>query len=188
MMVEDSVGVRNGRLRDAPPLALVHGGAEPFEVFYRREFRGIVALSFALSGSGHAAEDVAQEAFLAAHARWGEIGCYDNPVSWVRRVAINKAASASRRRFAESRALIRLSGRRDSGVASLEAPDEEFWREVRRLPQRQTQVVTLHYLFDLSVADVAATLQISEGAVKAHLHRARAALAQSLALWKDVVR
>jgi RNA polymerase sigma-70 factor (ECF subfamily) len=56
--------------------------------------------------------------------------------------------------------------------------DEDFWVAVRSLPRRQAQVVALHYLSDLPVADVAATLQIGEGTAKTHLSRARAALAE----------
>jgi RNA polymerase sigma-70 factor (ECF subfamily) len=47
---------------------------------------------------------------------------------------------------------------------------------VRRLPRRQREVVTLYYLADLSVAEVAHLLGISVGSVKAHLSDARSAL------------
>jgi RNA polymerase sigma-70 factor, ECF subfamily len=160
---------------------------EDFETFYRREFRGVVALAYALSGSRHAAEDLAQDAFLAAHRRWSEISRYDLPLGWVRRVVANMSASVVRRRVAEGRALVRLAGRQQTVVAPLDEPDAEFWRAVRSLPLRQAQAVALHYLFDLSVVDVAATLEISEGTVKAHLHKARGELAKKLSLWEGVV-
>lgn len=38
---------------------------EPFEDFYRREYRSVVALACSLSGNRGTAEDLAQEAFLA---------------------------------------------------------------------------------------------------------------------------
>lgn len=44
------------------------------------------------------------------------------------------------------------------------------------LPRRQREVAVLHYYLDLSVADVARSLQVSEGTVKTCLHRARASL------------
>lgn len=158
---------------------------EPFEAFYHREYRGCVALAYALTGSGTEAEDLAQEAFLAAHRRWDEIGRYERPVGWLRRVVANKSASVIRRRVAEHKALTRLAGRRASSLAPLSGPDAEFWAAVRTLPRRQAQIVALHYLFDLAVRDVAATLQISDGAVKAHLHRARVALARTLGPWEE---
>jgi RNA polymerase sigma-70 factor (ECF subfamily) len=49
-----------------------------------------------------------------------------------------------------------------------------------RLPDVQRTVVTLFYLEDKSVQDVAALLDLPEGAVKSHLHRARRALAEIL--------
>lgn len=48
-------------------------------------------------------------------------------------------------------------------------------------PLQQRWSVVLHYVEDLSVADVARVLEISEGSVKTHLSRARAALAERLA-------
>jgi RNA polymerase sigma-70 factor (ECF subfamily) len=159
---------------------------ENFEIFYRREYVGVVALAYALSGNRHAAEDLAQDGFLAAHRRWDEISGYDQPLAWVRRVVANMSASLVRRRVAEARALVRFAGRRQTVVAPLEDRDAEYWRAVRSLPLRQAQVVALHYLFDLSVVDVAATLGISEGTVKAHLHKARAALAKKLSVWEGI--
>lgn len=60
----------------------------------------------------------------------------------------------------------------------LDPPDGrlDVERVVRRLPARQRQVVVLHYLADLSVADVAQVLGISVGSVKSHLHDARRTL------------
>jgi len=47
---------------------------------------------------------------------------------------------------------------------------------LRSLPERQRQAVVLHYLMDCRVATVAELMGLSEGTVKAHLHRARATL------------
>jgi RNA polymerase sigma factor (sigma-70 family) len=146
---------------------------------YRREYRSVVALAYALSGSRSAAEELAQDAFLEAHRAWGRIAGYDDPAAWVRRVVANRSVSGIRRRVAEAKALARVASRR-ALPAELAAPDDEFWAAVRRLPDRQAQVVALHYLEDRSVADVAGILQISPDTVKVHLHRARRALATSL--------
>lgn len=51
---------------------------------------------------------------------------------------------------------------------------------IRALPRRQREVVTLYYLADLSVTDVAAVLGISAGTVKSQLSDARARLRASL--------
>jgi DNA-directed RNA polymerase specialized sigma24 family protein len=43
-----------------------------------------------------------------------------------------------------------------SAFPELEPADEAFWAAVRALPRRQCEVVALHYLEDMSVADLAA--------------------------------
>jgi RNA polymerase sigma-70 factor (ECF subfamily) len=66
---------------------------EPFEVFYRRELPGVIALCLAVSRRRWAAEEIAQEAFLKAYRAWDDVGGYDRPDAWVRRVALNLTAS-----------------------------------------------------------------------------------------------
>lgn len=151
---------------------------------YRREYRSVVALAYGLSGSRSAAEELAQEAFLEAHRAWDRIAGYDDPGAWLRRVVVNRSVSQVRRRVAEARALTRVMGRREL-PAPLAEPDAEFWKAVRRLPRRQAQAIALHYLDDLSVAEVATVLEISPDTVKVHLHRGRRALADSLGLPTD---
>jgi RNA polymerase sigma-70 factor (ECF subfamily) len=152
--------------------------ARSFEVFYRQEMPRLVALARGLSGSS-AADDLAQEAMLAAYRRWSEVATYEHPEAWVRRVCANHATSLLRRRGAETRAVLRLASQR-SPDAELDERHEAFWAEVRRLPRRQAQAAALRYLYDLSVADIAATMACSEGSVKVHLTRARAVLADRL--------
>ena len=152
---------------------------ESFQQLYRREFKSGVALAYVLSGSRTAAEELAQESFLSAHRQWEGVSGYDDPAAWVRRVCVNRSTSLIRRRISEARALTRWAAR--PVLPEELAPDaNEFWHAVRRLPRRQAQVVTLHYLEDLSVADIASLLHCEAGTVKAHLFRARRTLAAQL--------
>jgi len=160
------------------PVRILLGGS--FEEFYRRNFRGLVALTLCLSGSRAAAEDIAQDAMMTALSRWDEVGRLDEPVAWVRRVAANRATSVSRRRMSELRALLRLGSQRGV-VHSMPEPDEEVWAAVRKLPRRQRQCVALHYIFDCTVDETARTLGCAQGTVKAHLHQARQTLSARLA-------
>lgn len=153
---------------------------ERFDVFYQREFRAVVGLAYALSGSRLAAEDLAQEAFITAHQQWEKIGRYESPGAWVRRVVSNKSVSMYRRKTAEARALARVALDRQVPLPELETPDADFWRAVRSLPTRQAQAIALHYLEDRSVADVAAILGCTESTAKVHLHKGRKNLAGRL--------
>jgi len=167
-----------GRLVDVRSSPEAAGAVQDFDAFYAGEYSAIVALAFALSGSRWAAEDLAQDAFLAAHRDWDRIGAYERPGAWVRQVVTNLSVSAFRRRIAEAKALTRAAIGQPTSVSELSADGADFWRAVRSLPRRQAQAVTLHYLEDLSVADIAEILGTAEGTVKKHLHEGRKALAQ----------
>lgn len=169
------------RSLDREPDRLSLADGRSFEDFYRSELTGLVVLARALAPRG-LAEDVAQEAMMVAFRRWTEIRELASPEAYVRRTCANLAVSQVRRRLAEVRAINR-NPVRDARVPAQEHDD--FWRLVRNLPQRQAQVVALYYVFDLSVAEVAQTLEVSVGAVKVHLSRARHTLAERLRLAEE---
>jgi RNA polymerase sigma-70 factor (ECF subfamily) len=154
-------------------------GGVTFDELYRSDFTDVVGLVYALSGSRYAAEELAQDAFLAAHRNWDRVSGYDDPGAWVRRVAVNRAVSRARRRAAEARSLLRLASQRPLPDPLPEDADA-FWRAVRALPARQAQVIALHYLEDRSVKDIAVVLDCAEATVRVHLHRGRAGLARAL--------
>lgn len=151
-----------------------------FDAFYEREFDAVAALAFVLSGSRLASDDLAQEAFIAAYRRWDEIGRYDNPGAWVRRVVANGSVSLVRRSVARSRALARLGGNSSEPFLEISTDTVDVWRAVRRLPRRQAQVIALFYLEDMSQAEVAEVLDCSVETIRTHLRRARTTLARRL--------
>lgn len=151
-----------------------------FEPFYREHYPAVVGLVYTLTGSRHGAEDIAQEAFLKAHRNWDEIARYQRPGGWVRVVAMNLGRSRLRRLGSETRALARFVGMATSAFPELEPPNEKFWAAVRSLPRRQREVVALHYLEDMSTADIATTLDIAQSSVKNSLAQARASLGKTL--------
>jgi RNA polymerase sigma-70 factor (ECF subfamily) len=173
-------GARSRLVQETSPRIL--GSRESFEEFYATEYPAVVGLAYALSGNRWVAEDLAQEAFIAAHRNWDRIAAYERPGSWVRRVVANLSVSAFRRRLTEAKALARLALGQASTVAELSAEDAEFWRAVRGLPRRQAQVVALHYMEDRPLAEIADVLEIATGTVKKHLHDGRRELARRLEL------
>jgi RNA polymerase sigma-70 factor (ECF subfamily) len=150
-----------------------------FDAFYRQEYRSVVALAAALSGSRWAAEDLAQEAFSAAYREWDRVRGYEAPNLWVRRVVANKSVSLIRRSVAEARARARLGDGR-TPLDALPDDSEDVWDAVRRLPKRQTQAIALVYLDGLSIDEAAVVLGCAAVTVKTHLKRGREALARKL--------
>jgi len=150
-----------------------------FEAFFRAEHARVVALGMAMTGDRELAKELAQEAFLRAFRDWERVSVYERPAQWVRRVAINLAMDSHRRRRSARQAIERL---RPADVALVPDPfADDWWAAVRDLPDRQRAAVALHYLDDLSIADVAQILGIAAGTVKASLAHARASLAARLA-------
>ena len=152
-------------------------GAPAFDVFFRDEYRRLVPVIAALLGDRAGAEDVVQEALAEAQRRWATVVGLDKPGAWVRRVALNRASNARRRSGRERRALARLRVVRAESTSD-RLPDDGLWALVRDLPDQQRRAVVLHYVGDLSVADVADVMECGEGTVKTHLSRARAHIAE----------
>ena len=141
----------------------------------------MVRLTLALTGRRDLAEELAQDAFVAAYRQWPRVSGYDQPGAWVRRVATNAALSALRRRSSEVKGLARLGRQRQQEV-DIPEEDQELWAALRALPKRQAQALALVVVDDLSVAEVARVLQVGEETVRTHLRRGRVALAHGLGL------
>ena len=172
-------GVDRVEADDPAPGAPVAVSPEPFEVLYARTYAPVVRLAFTLTGRRDIAEELAQDAFLAAHRNWSRVAGYDDPAAWVRRVVVNRAVSSGRRHVTSLRLLARLSSERPP-EPDLDPDAERLWAAVRALPRRQAQVLALTYLEDRSTSEIAAILDCGEETVRTHLRRGRAALASRL--------
>jgi RNA polymerase sigma-70 factor, ECF subfamily len=96
----------------------------------------------------------------------------------VRTVAWRLAVSRWRRTRSSLLAVLRHGAPRDAP-----SPGPEYAALVaalRKIPEEQRRVVVLHYLCDMSVAEVARETGAPEGTVKVRLSRARATLAKYL--------
>jgi RNA polymerase sigma-70 factor (ECF subfamily) len=68
-----------------------------FDDLFRAHYDRLVRSLTVASGDREQAADAVQEAFVKAHVRWRRIGRYDDPIGWVRRVAINQLRDDHRR-------------------------------------------------------------------------------------------
>lgn len=134
-----------------------------------------------LGGSRALAEDAVQEALARAWERSERGEHIESLRAWVSVVATNLLRSAFRRLLVEARATGRLKDRLGHPTGSSASDDRlDVVRAIRRLPDRQRQVVVLHYFADLPVEDIAPAVGATPGAVKGLLHRARRGLAEAL--------
>jgi RNA polymerase sigma-70 factor (ECF subfamily) len=162
-----------------------HGSTAALEDLARREFRSLVALGAALTGSLAVGEELAQEALLAAVRHWGKVQAYERPEAWLRRVVINAARSQQRRRVRERDRLADVAGAASAAVRDAPGFDAELWAAVRALPRRQAEVIALFYALDHSLEQIAGELGIGVGSAKTHLHRGLAHLRVTAASWED---
>ena len=152
---------------------------------YEASYRRLVTQLAGVTGSLAEAEDVVQEAFVRAVTHARTVRRADNPEAWLRRVAVNVARSRHRRVRRWNGLIPRLVGQDGRGTASdlaedLAADRVALMDALRRLPDAQRETIALHHLADLPVHEVAATLGVPTGTVKARLSRGRAALATLL--------
>ncbi|MFD1370064.1 RNA polymerase sigma factor [Actinoplanes sichuanensis] len=156
----------------ADPVASEQDG---FEAFYRANADRIYrALAVTLRRDDLAADAVA-EAMSRAYARWPTVSRLDNPAGWVFRVALNWATSWWRKVRRER------PPADDSAHPHLWPPEITVARDaLAKLPEPQRAVITCRVLLDLSTADTAAALRISEGTVKSRLARGLAVLRHEL--------
>jgi RNA polymerase sigma-70 factor (ECF subfamily) len=147
-----------------------------FDAVFRDHYWPMVSSLALACGNREVAADAVQEAFTRAYARWWRISRYDDPVSWIRHVALNRTRDHYRSEVRARRAVERLAGRALEHEAAPELADPTLAATIGRLPRQQRIAVSLFYVEQLSVAEVAASMRLSEGAVKYHLHAGRAAL------------
>ncbi len=158
------------------------GYDEAFELLVRRHRLRAYRVALRLTGSPADAEDVAQDAFVALHGRWGRLREPASAVAYLRRSVVNGCRSAQRRAVVADRHQSEPRGNTASAEASVLAGERraEVLAALARIPRRQREVLVLRHWLDLSEADIAAVLRISRGAVKSHASRGSAALRATL--------
>lgn len=149
-----------------------------FDRFFLAHYDGLVRSLTVIVGDQSRADDCVQEAFIRAYSRWRRVRRYDNPATWVRRVAINLSRDANR---SDSRRRRREDSERSRATAESSPEDQvldniELVSLLQRLTPQQRAVAALFYIEDISIAEIAASLDLSTGAVKFHLNRARSSL------------
>jgi RNA polymerase sigma-70 factor (sigma-E family) len=151
-----------------------------FEEWVESRSRALTRFAYLLTGNSHEAEDALQSALTSAYAKWPRIGRTDDPEAYVRRMIVNAHVSiwrAFRRReqpMAEPRSEIGYDDVPPDGEA------DRVWLLCAALPARQRAAVVLRFYEDLSYREIAGVLDVSEATVRSHIHRALAALRQSI--------
>src|SRR4029079_8979267 len=151
-------------------------GPADFDETFREHYWPMVRSLSVACGDREAAADAVQDAFTRAYDRCRRISRYEHPAGWIRHVALNRLRDHFRHEARGARARERIAGQATTTVAAPELPDDALMAAVRTRPPQQQIAVSLFYVEQLSVREIAASMKLSDGAVKYHLHAGRASL------------
>lgn len=173
-----------------------NGDERAYELLVTRYRKSVYYLVLKMVRNEEDAEDLTQEAFAKA---FSSINSFDPKYAfstWLFRIATNNSIDFIRRKRLQTQS-IHSGPQNEEGetmVLQIEdsglTPDEKYLKAQRKeylnlainqLPERYQKLVHLRYFKELSYDEVAKTLNIPLGTVKAQLHRARELLNQELA-------
>lgn len=148
-----------------------------FAVVYAQHREAMVRLAFLLTSDEHRAEELVADAFSRVWQRWRKGEVHDVH-SYLRRAVVNAANSSLRRQYLERRHARQVGGDGRGVVQHDEATAarDEMWQAIRRLPDRQREVIVLRFYEGLTITEVAEVLGISAGTVKSQSAKALARL------------
>jgi RNA polymerase sigma factor (sigma-70 family) len=145
---------------------------------YDASYGRLVLQLLAICGDLAEAEDAVQEAFVKAIGKGRAFDQVLNPEAWLRTVALNHQRNKWRHAKVVRRFATTVPG---SQVAGELGPDHvAVVQALSELDADLRHVSVLHYLADMSVADIAHEIGVPEGTVKSRLSRARERLAPML--------
>jgi RNA polymerase sigma-70 factor (ECF subfamily) len=171
------------------------GDYSAFEELVNRYERKIYRLGMNITGNREDAEDVLQEAFLKAFEHLPDFREDSRFYTWVVRIAVNEALMKLRKRRASREVPVDDAGDENGEVMVREFadwkpnPEQQYAQsELERILQDAVSALppgfrTVFYLRDvegLSTEETAQVLDLTEGAVKARLFRARLRLREEL--------
>ena len=169
------------------------GQRDCFDILIRRYMEKAFHIAFNFTRDTETAKDLSQDAFLRAFAKIKHFDGRSSFYTWFYRIVVNLCLDHARRRGRVSwQSLDDMS--EEPGVQQQLAdvtcaPDQEAMAgEAKRkvnatleaMPKKQRTAFLLRNHQGLSIADVAQVMKTTEGTVRVYLHRAVAALRQSL--------
>ena len=168
------------------------GDPMAFRAFVVRYERPVFALLSRVLGHGPHVEDLAQEAFLRAFRafRTFDVDAAARPSTWILTIATRLALDARKRRAIPTVPIDAAADASTSATPESEHVRRELHTSIAQaataLPDEQRIVFVLAELHGLTMAEIAAALDVPEATAKTRLHRARTKLQQSLgALWEE---
>lgn len=153
---------------------------ELLDVLFRRHYEGLLRLAVVMLGTREAAEDAVQDAFASLHRNRTALRDRSAAEAYLRSAVLNRCRSWVRRQATQraARPLMLVRDRQESPEETVLGRDEvgSLVAAMRSLARRQREVLACRFVLELSIAETAQLLELSEGSVKTHTHRGLKAL------------
>jgi RNA polymerase sigma-70 factor (sigma-E family) len=146
-----------------------------FEEFVRTSGPALLRYAYVLTGGdAHSAEDLVQSTLVTAYRKWSKVSVAANLDAYMRRIATNLYIDASRRRSSQERPsdVVVEEASTAPDPAQRVADREDLRQRLAALGPRAHSILVMRYYVDLSDADIAKALSISESTVRATASRA----------------
>lgn len=176
----DSTAARDDD-RGEPALvrAAQHGSEEALEVLFRRHWRGAHRAAYLIVRDRQAAEDIAQESFLAAVRALDRFDRRRPFRPWLHRIVINRAIDHTRAR-ALRREVSADAAPTEPRAEEMPLPEFKLTPALVELSPEHRAVIVLRYLLDYTPGEIARMLDLPRGTVNSRLRRALDQLAAGL--------
>ncbi|WP_329412174.1 SigE family RNA polymerase sigma factor [Streptomyces sp. NBC_00704] len=149
---------------------------------YRAHYRSLLGLAALLLDDTASCEDVVQEAFIRVHSARKRVRDPEKTLAYLRQTVVNLSRSALRRRILGLKLLSKpmpdMASAEEGAYDQLER--DSLIKAMKGLQRRQREVLVLRYFADMTEAQVAETLGVSLGSVKAYGSRGIAALRKAM--------
>jgi RNA polymerase sigma-70 factor (sigma-E family) len=130
-------------------------------------------IAYALCGDWHRAEDLLQTALVKLYVAWPRRDRWSSPEAYVRQILVRASIDEHRRAWRRHE-VTGLQGVDPAARAGRDAEERDaLFAALDHLSVQQRACVVLRYWLELTTAETAAELGISEGAVKTHASRGR---------------
>ena len=166
-------GLPRGLLRARREPALVRdaqrGSSEALEELFRRHWRRAHRAAYLVVADPSAAEDIAQESFLAAIRALDRFDRGRPFGPWLHRITVNRAIDHAR-----ARALRRESALSPAAEPAAPDPDvisDQILAALAGLPPEHRAVVVLRYVLEYTPGEIAEMLGLPRGTVNSRLRR-----------------
>ena len=152
-----------------------NGSVDDLEALFRAHWPRAYRAAYLVSGDAAAAEDIAQEAFLAAVRRLDTFDRRRPFGPWLHRIVVNRAIDFTRAR--KLRAEVELgdemavSDTSESGMHTVHTGDNRYLFALRELGPEQRAVIVLRYVLEYTPGEIAELLELPRGTVNSRLRR-----------------